>query len=150
MNPPGQPDFPIIFHKPSLPTASKALTKSTKATKEAATQLPAPPQVPARSKDHVSSSTLHTEATLALREEALLKMLKKSVEQDTTQDPPSHGKEGDALAAVATPPHIDQKSSASLRSTAGQPTLHIPAAIASDHGTLKGAEKTSRDAGHLV
>ncbi len=70
MNVLGQPNFSMIFQRPSPLTVSKALVRSTKVVKMS----------------HCCSmhfSSTSTEAALALRKEALLQVLQQTVEQDT-------------------------------------------------------------------
>ena len=53
-----------------------------------------------RSKHHVNSSLLRTKPTLAFREETLLKVLEKVVEQDMGKNLPSYGQKGNASVIV--------------------------------------------------
>ncbi len=76
----GQPNFSMIFHKPSVLTVSKAFVRSMKVTKRSLCcschfflEL-------ACSKYHVCCSASCTKATLTFREETLLKMLEEVVE----------------------------------------------------------------------
>ena len=51
-------------------------------------------------KDHVNRSSTCAEAALALRREVLLQVKKQAIEQNTGQDIPSNGEEGDPAMVV--------------------------------------------------
>jgi len=53
------------------------------------------------SKDHITGPTTHTEATLALREVALLQVLQQVVQQDTGQDLACYRQEGYSSVVIA-------------------------------------------------
>ena len=90
----GQPNFSIIFPKPSLLTVSKVLVRSTKVPKKS---LLAVFLELACSEYHVGSSTFSAETTLAFWEETLSKILVEGVEQDAGQDLATKAKERNTL-----------------------------------------------------
>lgn len=95
----GQPNFSIIFPKPSLLTVSKALVRSTKVPKKSLLFLAFFLEL-ACSKYHVGSSTFSAETTLAFLEEKLSKMLDEGVEQDAGQGLTSKATERNTLVIV--------------------------------------------------
>lgn len=92
----GQPNFSIIFSKPSLLTVSKVLVRSTKVPKKSLLFLAFFLELVC-SEYHVGSSTFSAETTLAFWEETLSKILVEGVEQDAGQDLATKAKERNTL-----------------------------------------------------